>query len=132
MALGARIFGGLLSTNAVVDVESPTVSVTGGVTQTWAAATSSVDVLITRASSAREPRTGTDAERDGWAVSGVNDALRFTHTRLKITAFPDRPEFVGKYLRVESSAAHPKGRGGLLRARITCQCSVLDLPADLS
>lgn len=130
MALGAKIFGGLLGTNGVIEIQSPTVTVTGGTTTTWAAAVSGVDVLITQLGGARHPQAGGDFQGDTHTVTGLETELARTDIRLKVTSCPDLPDLEGKYLRVNSSVRHPAGRGRLLNARITCSCGRLQVPAN--
>jgi hypothetical protein len=132
MAVGARIFGQnrLLTSNAVVDIESSTPAPAGGTQHTWAAFASSVDVLITTVNAAPDYAAGVNAERVGYKLAGVHVGLMRSGIRIKVTACPDLPDLVGRYLAPQGVSRHPAGRGGLLAARINLDCTVLQIPGD--
>lgn len=132
MAIGARIFGGVISTNAVATVQVPTVTVTGGVTVAWADLATEIDVLISQCGGDRSPQAGGDFQTDTHTVSGTACELGRTEIRLKITDCPDLPDLVEPdvYLRVNSAVPHPGGRGGRLKPRTTLRCSRIQLPGN--
>lgn len=120
----------LIDPNSTVTIQTPTVSVAGGVTQAWANTVVGVLTLITQASGSRNPKSGGDFETDGYTISGIDAALTYTHSRIKVTAFTSRPELVGRFFRVESTATHPAGQEGLADARIGVKITLLNIPAD--
>jgi hypothetical protein len=130
MALGAKLFDGLLGSNGVVTIETPTVVVTGGTVTTWATLTESVDVLITQLGGNRSPSAGTDFQTDTHTVTGISEDLARTDTRFKVTSCPDLPDLEDTYLRVNETVRHPKGRGGLVAMRITAKCTRIQAPAN--
>lgn len=125
--------GRLINSNATVDIELVTIQIdnSGGTKEVFSSVIGeNVPVLITRIAGGRDGGFNTDAQRGSCTVTGVNDDLRAQTTRLKITAFPSRPDMVGYYLRVTSAIPHPIGQGGLLQPRISLQCQFFQLPAE--
>lgn len=121
---------GLIRANATVDIEAPTVVVTGGTTVTWAATASAVPVLITLAGGNRGGQTGGDFQRDAYTVTGTNGVLARTDVRLKVVSCPNLPELVGDYLRVDSAVTHPRSQFGLVGGRVTVRASRLQVPGN--
>jgi hypothetical protein len=121
--------GRLIRENAVVDVEALSVTqVEGGTVQAYTAVASGVSVLMTLFNGNRG-RAFSTSQTDRVTVSGVDDSLRRRDIRLKVVTAPTTmSQYDDAYLAVDSAVPHPAGLGGLLNARITLQCSRLDMP----
>lgn len=132
MALGTRLFGTLLKSNAVVDVQAETPSGTaGGTILAWADVATRIDVLVTQAGGVRDFAAGTTNERASHTVAGRHPALNRADVRLRVRqAGPGLAHLVGRYLAVVGGQAHAAGSGGLLRERVNLQCTVLETPVD--
>ena len=132
MALGAKL-GPLLTTNAVVTIEEPTVVITGGTTITWSEVVCEVDVLITQLDGDRAPQAGGDFQNDTHTVRGLAvtyPELARTDIRLKVDECPDLPDLEGLYLRVNSSVGHPAGRGRRVNAFVVIRASRIQVGAN--
>lgn len=128
---GASIFGPgfLILSNATVTVEAYAITqAAGGTVQTYSTIASGIEVLVTLFAGDRDGSFGSDAQRDVATLTGVDTSLNRTDTRIKITDFPDMPEFVNTYWRVTSPQHHPQSPGGLLASRITCSIQRVDFP----
>jgi hypothetical protein len=132
MPIGTKIFGmnRLLTSNALIDVESATPALAGGTQYTWAAFESAVDVLISDVQAQQDARAGVQADVITCAVAGVDPSLTRSGIRLKVVEFPDAPDLEGRYLAPTSQVRHPGGRGGLLDWRINLRCQTLAVPGE--
>lgn len=123
--------GRLIKSNATLSVYLYSITQVGGGTVYSLTSTvaTGVEVLMTLFAGGRSPSEfGTDAQKDTGTITGVSAYLNTTNTVLKITAFPDMPEFVDTFWRVTSPQHHPAGLGGLQTQRVTVQVERLDFP----
>jgi hypothetical protein len=131
MALG-RILFGMLPSTAVVRIEKASASVSGGTVLTWSTVTgcSAVDVLMTTTAGGRDFPSGTFNDRDSCKVAGEQPELNRPDVRLYVSqTVPGLKAFEGRYLSVTGGTGHAE-YGGILAARISLTCSVLQVPGD--
>ncbi len=99
----------------------------GGSKQTFDPVATGVSGLLTLFSGNREGDFHGDAERDRATFSSDNSVVGRGDVRWQVTSVldPSLSNLVGTFWRVDSTAQHPAGRGGLRDARYTVRLSQL-------
>lgn len=121
---------GILCTDNVTmtaEVEKMGQDAAGGSTPTYASVATGVSGLLTLFSGNREGSFHAEGETDRATFTSDNSTVGRGDVRWLVTAVDDASlaPFIGTYWRVDSTAQHPAGRGGLRSARYTARLSQL-------